>query len=359
MVKMFRRDSNDAISLVLYYVDEEYREVHPNLLTTMENRKITWVKALRIAEENGLLYHFSKKLLEDGGELPNELLKNILRQEEENLVKLKKTLHFVSSLFREEDLDFIFIKLYRGKPYVPRDVDVLVKRAQNQRIVSELKKRNVTVRTFYGVETQFEKEDLLDVDLYQGFYYLSLPFLEAEFLWRDTRTVNICGVECPIPGNDADFLSLLIHALLGHRYLSLLDFLYSKSLLLNGSLNIDELVYHTKQLGWSDAFMTMVTTVQSIHRELYLNLNSRPIDFPYIFSPKFIWKAFRGFEDVPISTKTKFAFTLSTLIDAAFNEYQTIQRSVSFEMPKGIEDFIMKWIYRIRGWCGDRKAMCC
>jgi len=353
-VKTFSKGYNEATSLVLYYVDDEYRKTHPDLLTMIGNKPDVWLKAIAIARENGLLYYFSKRVIEEG-KFSNEPFKKIVEQEEKNLIKLKKTLHFINSLFEREGLDFMFIKLYRGIPYAPRDVDILVRKEQSHQIFAALKRRNITLKRFNGVETQFKEEGLLKVDLYQGFYYLSLDFLDGEFLWKDSRTVNVSGVDCLIPSYEADFLSLIIHAILGHRYLSLLDFLYAKSLL-NRKLNLDESLRQAKKYGWSSAFLTMVSTIQNIHQELYLGANTtKLINFPYTFSPRFILKAFQGFSNMPISAKTKFTFILSTMIDSVFHEYQMIQRSTSFEAPDEVKNAVMRIIHKVRGLSGDYK----
>jgi hypothetical protein len=301
------------------------------------------------------LYYFAKRVVEEERFLRDPFEK-MVEQEERNLIKLKQTLDFVNSLFGQEGLDVMFIKLYRSIPYTPRDVDILIRKEQSHRVFMALKGRNIKLKKFNGVETQFEEKGLLKVDLYQGFHYLSLDFLDNDFLWKNPRTVSICGIECLIPNCEADFLSLILHALLGHRYLSLLDFFYAK-LLLNSKLNIDEPLRQAKKYGWSPAFLTTVSTIQNIYHELYINSKhgSKTINFPYIFSPGFILKAFQGFSNVPVGTKTKIKFVTSTLIDRAFYNYQMIKRSSNIEIQNEIRNLLMKIIYDVRSWSGDRK----
>ncbi|MFC1488148.1 hypothetical protein ACFLRN_10740, partial [Thermoproteota archaeon] len=180
-----------------------------------------------------------------GGLLPQKLTNRLLKEEESALEKLTKTLSYLNSFFSDMELDFMFIKLFRNLDYAPRDVDVLLKRGQTSKILSALKKENICVKSSGNIETKCEKEGLLDIDFYEGFYYLSLNFLDEDFLWKTPKTVTFCGVECTIPNPDADFLSLIIHSLLGHRYLSLLDFLYAKSFLID-DWKSEEMIYQTK-----------------------------------------------------------------------------------------------------------------
>ena len=352
---MFGSSYNDAISLVLYYVDDEYQKTHPDLLNTLWNKPDVWLKAIKIAKENGLLYYFAKKVTNDVKFL-RELFTKIVEQEERKLIKLKETLEFINLLFEQEGLDVMFIKLYRSIPYTPKDVDILIKKEQSHKVFMALKRRNIKLKKFNGVETHFEEKGLFKVDLYQSFHYLSLDFLDDEFLWKNPRAVSICGTKCLIPSCEADFLSLILHALLGHRYLSLLDFIYAKSLL-NSELAIDEALRQAKEYGWSSAFLTMVSTIRNIHQELYLSLSHwpKPINFPYLFSPAFILKAFQGFSNMPLGTKTKIKFVTSTLIDRAFYNYQMIKRVSNVEIQNGIRDLLMKMAHKVRGWSGDRK----
>jgi len=349
---------SDIIPLILFYLDKEFRNLHPNLSATIENSNFRWAQTLRVAEENGLLYYFLKNLLEEKAlELRSDLLTKIMSREERNFERLRKTLDFFCSFFKDENADFVFIKLYRGLPYTPRDVDILVKSEEMLRIKSALKQNGFSVKTYNTVETSCRKEGLLRVDLYQGFYYLSLPFFDEEFLWKDPRKIDICGVKCLIPNREADFLALLIHALLGHRYLSLLDFLYAKSFL-KGCGDFNELLHQTRKYGWSRAFLRMIYTLQNIQQMLYSSSDTTKfISFPYLFSPRFIWEAFQGFTNMPVNTKTKFMFISSTLVDKAFFRYQLLQRFIPIEMPDEVKGLIMKSIYKVRHWAGDRKAI--
>jgi hypothetical protein len=353
---MLRKSSVNATSLVLYCLDPEFRIAHPDILNFAGDKEIAWLKALRIADENGLLYVFSRQLMQEDMRVPRELLRSIIFQEERLMIKLGKTLRFINSFFAETALDFMFIKLYRHVPYVPRDVDLLVKKKDGQRLIYELKKRNISVKISSGVESQFEKADLLRVDVYQGFVYLSHQFLDDEFLWRDSRMVDICGVNCRIPSLEADMLSLLVHALFGHRYLSLLDFLYAKELLHQG-IDADRLFKKDEHRKGNYAFITMLATINRICQKLYSTNPSGSVDFPFVLSPKQVLQAIEGCVDVPIHARLKLSFILSTLFDRAFNRYQIMRRSAEIDVPDRMKNLLMRSIYTTRSWAGDHKSL--
>jgi hypothetical protein len=353
---MLRRSSVNATSLILYCVDDEYRRAHPDLLRIAEDKERTWLKALRIAGENGLLYYFSKQLIREDEHVPKKLLKSIIFQEERLMIRLKRTLHFVNSFFHDIGLEFMFIKLYRHIPYVPRDVDLLIRKEDGQRIVRELGRNNILVKTSSDVESQFEKPGLLKVDLYQGFVYFSQQFLDDECLWHDSRIVDICGINCRIPSREADMLSLLVHALFGHRYLSLLDFLYAKELLGLG-ISADRLSSLCECRKGNYAFMTMLATINNICQELYSTNTIRSVDFPFVLSPRYVLQAIQGCKDIDIGTRRKLSFIISTLFDSAFNKYQLINRYAAVEVPDRLKEFLMNGIYITRSWVGDHKSI--
>jgi hypothetical protein len=314
-------------------------------------------QSLRIAEINGLLYPFCSKLLEDSNiREKSDIVKTYMENEEKKLVLLKKTLSIIKELCEEEALDFMFIKLYRGISYAPRDVDVLIKPSDMRRTISIFKMNGFNVKIFSNVEIQCLRTDLLKVDLYCGFYYLSLPFIDDEFLWKDPRIVDMQGFDCPIPSPEADFLSIVIHSLLGHRRLSLLDFLYAKSLLNSRRLSFDKMLKEAEKYGWAHAFTKVFHTLEDLHESLYSNPNfPKGTRFPFVYPTKFVFKAFQGFAGLPVNTRTKFLFALSAFLDATYHTYLDVGQVVPIEIPEQLKNIVAKSLYKVRQQRGDRK----
>lgn len=352
---MFGKSYKDALSLLLYYIDDEYKKAHPDLPLLVKKKPDIWIKAMAIARENGLLYYFSQRLYGNRRkvDLPKELLINMIKDEERGFAKLRNTLLFLDSLFKSEEIDFIIIKLYRNIPYVPRDVDILIREDQINRLFSALKKNNITVSSFSkGVETQFQKEGLFKVDVYARLSYFSRNFLEERFIWSNPRFINICGIECPVLSYEADFLLLIIHSLLGHRYLSLLDFLYAKFLLNNKCLGFDKVLYQVKKYQWDFAFLTMIHEIKNIYQKLYLDMDAKVINFPYRFSTQFL---LRVIESLKVNEKAKITFLLSTLIDQTYYQYLMAQRSIPLKISDRTKNWIMRIIHLVRSIEGDQK----
>ncbi len=351
---MFRR-SIQPFQVILYYVDYEFQSKRPNLVSNNLLDKLPWRRVLSIAEANGLLHPFCTKFLE---ETPmsekSDSIKRKIRDEDKELFRFQKTMKVVQHLLKKGDIDFMFIKLYRGIPYVPRDVDILLKREDLQAAVSLFRKNGFNVEAFSDVEIGCERPDLLKVDLYCGFYYVSLPFLDTKFLWENQRIVNIFGVNCIIPSFEADFLSLVIHSLLGHRRLSLLDFLYAKNLLHSEYLNFEDMLRETEKYGWTSAFIRVTEKIRDIYNRLYFKANTpRSLDFPYIFSTKFVLGGFQSFAGLGVNTKIK--FLLSAVLDATYHRYISVRYVIPFELPDIVKNFIANRLYEVRKQRGDRK----
>lgn len=349
VIRMFNKGSDDVIQLVLYCIDDEYRESHPDVLKKAKDTGKTWARALGVAKQNELTYYLSKTVIDHEGMFPARIPEVIVKDEKEKQSRLGNTLNFVSSLFKDEELSYRFIKLYRGIQYNPRDVDVLTRKAENSRVTSAFKRRSATLMVFDEAEINCEKKGLLKVDLYNGFYYFSREFLDNDFLWADPREVEICGVECPILSYEADLATLLIHSMLGHRYLSLLDFLYAKSLLLDRKLNLDKIAKQAKKYEWEHAFSRMIHTLEDAYRALYVD--DQVIGFPIVFPPSFTLKLF------VLDPKRKITFIASSLIDRVLYGYGVAQTSAGFELPEALHDVVLRLIRRVKYWVGDRKGI--
>jgi hypothetical protein len=351
--------SCQLIPIILYYLDDEYHSLHPNLPTESIKNKEVLLQSLRIAETNGLLYPFCRRLLKEPFLKPSfGIIRAQLKSEERSLAHLRVTLQAVKALFEEESMEFMFIKLYRGEAYAPRDVDVLVKPAEMQSAISKFERNGFYIKTFSDVEIKCEKTGLLKVDLYSGFHYLSSSFIDEVSLWKNLRIVDVQGVDCPIPSIEMDYLSLMIHSLLGHRRLSLLDFLYAKGLLNSAYLSFSWMQREAEKCGWAFAFEKVSNKVNSLHESLYSSTSfPNEICFPFIFSTKFVLEIFQGFATLSIGRREKIIFVLSAFLDGLYHKYLNVWQDVPIAIPEQLKDAISRSLYEIRERRGDQKAV--
>lgn len=352
--------SDQAFSLIFNFLDDDKLESPPRDAMSIYNARV-WTEALHIAEKNGILYSFCQRALENELVLPEKLkryLALLMEREMRSSLIVQRTLNFVSSFLRDRGFHFLFIKLHRGLTYVPRDVDVLIRQTEASQIISSLKQEGFQVSSSDNVESTVFKEGYMKLDLYQSFSYLSLPFMDTEFVWRMPRFVKIFGAEYPIPSVNADLLTLSIHALLAHRYLSFLDFLYARSLLKSFKVMPSEILFQIDEYGWTHAFLKFISTVNDLDNRLCLGADSKEatINFPKQFSAKYLLQAFGDFADLPIDTRRKLMFIASTLVDAAQLRYQSLSYSHSIEVEGRMKDILQETIYKIRHLVGDSKA---
>jgi hypothetical protein len=353
---LFNRNS-ELIPIILYYVDDEYRSFHLNLFSEKTQTRNILLQSIRIAETNGLSYQFCKNFLENPFTQRNlGTAKAYLRKEEDNLNILKGTLRLVSHILQKEGIEFRFIKLYRQIPYAPRDVDILIRSADMRRVSLLLQNNGYVPKVTSNVEIKCQRPDMLEVDLYCGFYYLSFPFISDHFLWQRKRTVKIEGIDCYVPNPEADFLSLAIHSLLGHRQISLLDFLYAKDMLHSG-LDLAEMREEAQKRGWAVVFNELLHLIHETYNSLYHDKEaSETIDFPFVYPTRFVLKALREFPEFSRDTQKQLTFILSAFLDGSYHKYLRLSQTVKMEIPEKLKNVIGNLLFRVRDYRGDSKV---
>jgi hypothetical protein len=341
-----KKQINKGLALLLNVVDDHYRETHEGLHKNFADED--WTSALRLAKQNGLLYCFLERINNRDETTATAIFESLYEAEKIKHMEFQKTVDYVETVLDEAQIDYLFIKLYRAIKYNPRDVDIIIKKPDNVRVIEEFTKRESGLKLYSDAEANIETTDLLKIDLYNGFYYFSRNFLDKDFLWRNSRKVEIAGRKCPIPSREADFASLLVHSIISHRYLSLLDFMYAHALLLS-NLDFDLVVEQAKKHGWEPIYHAMINVIRSIGQDLYFNgMNVR---FPIMFSPRFILRF------IDLNTKRKIAFTSSNVVDLALNKYQGFQGAYNVEIPEKIHKLTLQGMRKVKAWVGDRKGI--
>lgn len=284
--------ADNPLALILYCIDKGYQRYHSNPFLKSKDREVNWGKILNVAEKNELSYILSQRVIEEGHSF-NPVFYEALAKGRENISKLRRTLNFAFTLFKQLGKEFIAIKLYRGHPHITQDIDIMVKekdfyditqafRAQGMVNLSETIRLKVIKSLQYRkYEAVFWKEGLLQIELYANFSWARLPSLDSSIIWESPRMVDICGIRCPIPNYEADILLLLNHALLKDGKITLLDFLYINSLL-KENINIRSLLQQAEKYGWGNSLLTLISTLRNMCQAIYQS-ESMPsnVKFPY------------------------------------------------------------------------------
>ena len=139
-----------------------------------------------------------------------------------------------------------------------------------------------------------EKDGLLEIDVYQDATWTGWSCLDNEFIWREPRTVDICGLECRIPSREADLLLSLAHVIFCHGSINLLDFLYMNDLL-ERTTNLDELSLEAERYQWEQPLRTLISRMQALYQTcLHAAQFSTPVSFPYLIPLPVIFSSYRG-----------------------------------------------------------------
>lgn len=281
------KGANTLLSAIIYFIDEEYRNLNPNMLG--EEKELNINEMLHMAMKNKLNYYLCKHILRERPDLANKQVMAGIKQGEESILKTARSIKFMHSLFVEEGLDFLVIKTYKGLPFKTLDLDLLVRKEHYILATNALENRGA-IRTdgrFLATLTKlhlalpgYHMKDLLKMDLYKGILWW-LPTINEEFMWKKPRLINFYGVKCPIPNLEADLLSLFASSLFTDRKMTLLDFLYIKSIL-REKIDYHMLLEEAKKYGWGEEFLKVLSLIQGIDHMIYRNQAiPKNIEFPF------------------------------------------------------------------------------
>lgn len=268
-----------SLKLILSVVDPDY----PNSIqisTAVKNKNL-FNESIKLAIKNGLYYLFVIKLNELNLDLPF-LEEDYWNNEEKELIEFKNTLKFLSKF--SNDINYILIKSCITIPHVPRDVDIFVCTEKMGNTLEFLRKAGMKFDQKCDGETSLKKEGFLKIDIYNRICYFNVDFFEQKFLINSIKKSNIFNIECVCLDKEAEFLLLLVHSIFGHGRLSLLDFLYLKSL--RRGLDINACRKYASEKSWGSVFDMILNKFDSINDAVYIH--DDVVIFPYLIDLDFI-----------------------------------------------------------------------
>jgi len=296
-------------SALLSVVDPDYNKSFEVEELTRENRLLK--ATARLAKRNGLYYWFIQRLIESGVALPAGQ-DGPWQQEKERLAEFKRTVMLINSLSRDYGIDYILIKGCDTVPNVPRDVDILVRVEDSERIYRAL--ADYGAKCFYSgpVEASFLIAGCIKLDIYCGISYLGMDFVDGTLLWNSRVEKEIFGISYCGLNQEADFLSFLPHTLFGHRSMTLLDFLHLKHLR-KEIKDIELCREYAYRQGWGAAFDSSLTLLSSLATRIYEK--RKTVSFPYLFKRDFMLKCASALDKVELGTRQKLFFSISLGLD--------------------------------------------
>ena len=334
----------DPLKVVLSVVDPEY----PNDIQVEEIAKDKGLlkSAIKLAERNGLYYYFIYKPKELGVDLPFE--KDRWTKENQRLSEFKETISLLNTVSNDYGIDYIIIKACNAIPHIPRDVDIFVRNEDRTRIIEALEDKGMECIDLDVTETVLRKEGYIDVELYSRICYLGIDFIDESLFWESNIKDMMFGIEYSSLNKEANFLLMLIHRLLGHRSMSLLDFLHMNSL--KDDIDIDACRKYARENGWESVFDLVVNKLNALYEKIYKE--GEIVPFPYLFDRKFMLECVSNINGLKMGRHNKIIFSISLIQDGILHELQNslLYNLLKYFKPtRTVIGFFIRLVKKMRG----------
>jgi len=239
------------------------------------DRTVTEVKANRFrlkdllhrASHNRVLYLLSRNLLHAGFSSWELALHTVLSAGEERLAKLSDTLAFLEATLPAVGIDYLVVKTYKYVPYVTFDVDVLVRPEQFDYAKRTFAEKGLSILKHPGEsfrkQSNCEREDLLRIDLHQGFYWQGFSYLDTDLVWEQPVHRQIGDIRTPTPSVEVEVLLNIVHLLYERRYVTLLDLIYFRRAFQEGC-HWEMIQAQARKYGWGRSLQSLRATLNSL-----------------------------------------------------------------------------------------------
>lgn len=290
------RRENDLMFL-LSVLHPLYRNEYESTVKAMRESKTSIKGILKKAVENEVAGSFVQLIVREGFSDP--ILRIALARFNKSVVLLKRTLNLIKKLSDKLGKDILVIKLHHPYPLTFEDVDILVRQEDFRDVVRVLETegmRDVSRQTRLALikrlqhrnqELSMWKRGFWEIELYTDFSWSRLHSLNAPFCWRNTRRVNIFGIECQVPSPEADLLILVNHAIFKEGKVTLRDFLYMNSIL-DQKVNVKIQFTEAKKFGWEQPFLALISKLREWYKSPFKEIQFKNICFPYMLPPSTI-----------------------------------------------------------------------
>ena len=333
------------MKVVLSVVDPEYpNDIHVDEIA--RDRDLL-KEAIKLAERNGLYYYFIYRLKELGVDL-SFLGEERWNEEERKLSGLKKTITLLNDVSKDYGIEYIIIKACNAIPHIPRDIDIFVRNEDRTRIIEAIEDKGMKCVISDVTETVLRKAGYIDVELYSKICYLGMDFIDGSFFWESSVKDMMFDVEYSGLNKEANFLLMLIHRLLGHRSMSLLDFLHMKYL--RDDINVDVCRRHAHEKGWGSVFDLALNELNILYEKIYKE--GSVVHFPYLYDRKFMLKCVSEIDRLKMGKRNKIIFHLSLIQDRIIHELKdsfSYNLLKSFKPSRVVITFFIRRVKKMRG----------
>lgn len=187
----------------------------------------------------------------------------------------------ISNVFKKYNLKFFLMKTFRSYPYADDDMDlVLVDRSKVAEYTGALKEAGFTFKWNSSIIRESKKrfyvrkdsrgETMLPIiHVHFTVSWNGIDFLDPEKVWRRLKTVELNGVEIPVPSVEDELMIMAAHTIYENTYITGGELLHIKRLV-SQAAKIDT-SYMTEEAvkgNWLDSMRSYFSCVESLHRQL-------------------------------------------------------------------------------------------
>ena len=338
-------NKSEPMKILLSVIDPEY----PNDITVEEIAKDRALlkSTIKLAERNGLYYYFIYKLKKLGVDPPLSE-NNRWKEENQRLSEFKETIKLLNTVSNDYGIDYIIIKACNAIPHIPRDIDIFVRNKDRTKIINALEDNGMKCVISDVTETVLRKEGYIEIELYSKICYLGMDFIDGNFFWESRIKDMMFEMEYSSLNKEANFLLMLIHRLLGHRSMSLLDFLHMKYL--RNDINIDVCRRHAYEKGWGSVFDLALNELNILYEKIYKE--GSVVHFPYLYDRNFMLKCVSEIDGLRMGKRNKIIFHLSLIQDRFIHELKdsfSYNLLKSFKPSRVVITFFIRRVKKMRG----------
>lgn len=300
---------NRALWLLLSAVDSG-RQGKEDLGVLMEDSQALDA-TIALAKANGLYFPFMKWLIGLVGRVPPQEEKQ-WASELQSMSEFRDTIGILNAISDRAGIDYIIIKNSSIIEHVPRDVDILVRDQDREKLLDLLRAYGLKLVHHDKSETSLAMSGLLSVDVYTRIHYIGMDFLNEKVLWKSRMDSSTHGMHHPGLTPETAYLLNSIHGLLGHGRLTLLDFLD----LIGLEKHISNPAVCRAQavaFGWDRVFDFLTDRLKALQSRMYEQ--RRPVRFPHRYSKRFILRCISALDGHSPRWREKSALRLSLFWD--------------------------------------------
>ncbi|MEE9288933.1 MAG: nucleotidyltransferase family protein [Bacteroidota bacterium] len=308
---------------------------------------------IALAKANGLYFPFMKWLIGLVGRVPPQEEKQ-WASELQSMSEFRNTIGILNAISDRAGIDYIIIKNSSIIEHVPRDVDILVRERDRDQFLELLMAYGQKLIYNDRSEILLAKSGLMKIDVYTRIHYLGRDFLDERFLWESRVNSSTHGMTHPGLSPETAYLLNLIHGLLGHGGITLLDFLDLSGL----EKRIPNLAMCRAQAvasGWAKVFDLWTSRLQTLQRRIYEQRLC--VKFPIRHGRRFILKCVSALGGHPSRRRERLVLGLSLFWDdLVFLSENSGVASIlrRSEVATGVANSIG---HRLRSLRGDRKSL--